>query len=192
MAQHIDSVASSSIACVTKDEFLARCLNGMAILCSGQYDISKGIEKFTGSPWSHVATLIWIEPAQAWGVLEATKGHGVHIGHLDHYLDTYNGDIVLTDVPELTIADKLTMLETQFALIDDGYDTEQEVSMVAHKLIKLFPVIEGKNELFCSGLYEVGRAKTSKPLLWRGPGMASPEQVWTDPSIVPVCALVKS
>jgi hypothetical protein len=164
----------------------------MAILCSGQYDISKDIEKFTGSPWSHIATLIWIADLQEWGVLESTAAHGVHVGHLDHYLDTYNGDIVLVDCPDLTAADFLIMLQTQFDLLDEGYDKEQEASMVAHKLVKLFPVVEGKDKLFCSGLYEVGRAKTSKPLLWKGPGMASPEQVWTDPSIVPVCALVKS
>lgn len=191
MAQHIDSVATSSIPRATRDEFLAKCRTGMVIFCQGKYKISEGIEWFTHSPWSHVGTLIWIEALQEWGVLEATADHGVHIGHLDHYLDEYDGDIVLADAPELTESDIRIMLKKQFGLVGEGYDLRQEASMVAHKLIAEFPIVEGKHELFCSGLYEVGRAAIPAPLQFSGPGMASPEQVWTDPSIVPICAMVK-
>jgi hypothetical protein len=192
VAQHIASVASSSIPKVSKTQFLAKCLPGMAIFCEGEYEISKAIEGFTDSPFSHVATVINLPVIQRWGVLEATKDHGVHIGHLDYYLDSYRGDLVLVNVPGFLRGDTTKLLQTQFDLIDDAYDIGLEVSMVAHKLCELYPLKQDKNEYFCSGLYEQGRKATSVPLKFAGPGMASPEQVWCDPSIVPVCALVKT
>jgi hypothetical protein len=191
MAAHIESVASSNIPKVTKTAFYAACKPGMPIFCQGKYPISLGIEKFTGSPFSHVATLFYLDAVHRWAVLEATKDHGVHIGHLDYYTDTYDGDLVLCSTPSLQSADYGSLLTAQFDLVDDAYDTGQEVSMVAHKLISAVPVKVSRKEYFCSGLYEQGRRSTHLPLTYSGPGMANPEQVWCDPSIVPVCALIK-
>ena len=191
MAQHIDSVAVSSIPKVSKTEFLAACRPGMPIFCQGHYGISKGIEAFTESPFSHVATLICLESIGRWGVLEATKDHGVHVGHLDYYLGQYDGDLVLASTPVLQSEDYLKLLQIQFDLVDDAYDVGQEVSLVAHKLCSLYPIRVNRNEYFCSGLYQQGRKGTSLPLKVPGPGMATPEEVWCDPSIVPICSLVK-
>jgi hypothetical protein len=191
MAIHIESVAASSTPKFTKDQLLKCLMPGMVIFCEGEYDISKGIEAFTNSPFSHVATVLEVPSIQRLGVLEATKDHGVHIGKLDYYLDGYKGNIVLADAPALQFADITKLLQAQFDLIDDGYDIGQEVSMVAHRLISAFPVHVDKGEYFCSGLYQQGRKATSLPLKFSGPGMATPEDVWTDPSIVPICALVK-
>ena len=191
MAQHIDSVRGSGIPKVSKAEFYGACKPGMPIFCQGRYPISLGIERFTGSPFSHVATLFYLDAIGEWSVLEATKEHGVHIGHLSYYTDKYEGDLVLAATPVLKDPDYTALLRTQFSLVDDAYDTGQELSMVAHKLISAIPVHVDRKEFFCSGLYEQGRKSTAVPLAYRGPGMANPEQVWRDPSIVPVCAFVK-
>lgn len=190
MAQHIDSVKGSSIPKVDKAAFYAACKPGMPIFCQGEYPISLGIERFTASPFSHVATLFYLHAVDRWAVIEATKEHGVHVGHLDYYIDQYKGDLVLAATPALSDADYTALLQAQFDLVDDAYDTGQEISMVANKLFHL-PIRVGRKEFFCSGLYEEGRRSTSVPLAYSGPGMANPEQVWRDPSIVPVCALVK-
>jgi hypothetical protein len=190
MAEHIDSIRSSAMPRVNKAEFYAQCRPGRVLFCEGNYEISRDIEAFTRSPFSHVATLLSF-PFGRWGVLEATMHHGVHIGLLDYYVEKYNGDLAIAETPLLDGADVSALLETQFELIDDRYDVGQELSMVAHKLLRVYPIHVDRNEYFCSGLYEQGRKATRAPLLWKGPGMASPEQVWTDPSIVPVCALVK-
>ena len=191
MADHIDSIADSSIPKVTKTEFYKACKPGMPIFCQGQYPISLGIERFTHSPFSHIATLFYLSEVDRWALLEATKDHGVHVGHLDYYTDRYNGDLVLCATPALQSADFFKLLQAQFHLVDDPYDTRQEVSMVAHRLISAIPVQASHKEFFCSGLYEQGRRSTRVPLIYNGPGMASPEQVWCDPSIEPVCALIK-
>lgn len=191
MAQHIQAVKTSRIPQASKEEFYACAKSGMPIFCQGKYAISHAIEDFTGSPFSHVGTLIYFREIDRWGVIEATKDHGVHIGHLSYYTDVYEGDIVLATTPALPFSDYDKLLAAQFDLLDDGYDTGQELSMVAHKLLRAYPICMGKHEFFCSGLYEQGRKATSLPLEYAGPGMANPEQVWTDPSIVPVCALVK-
>jgi hypothetical protein len=191
MAQHIQDVKTSGIPQATKETFYARAKSGMPIFCQGRYAISRAIEDFTNSPFSHVGTLIYIKEVNRWGVIEATKEHGVHIGHLSYYTDVYDGDIVLATTPALLVSDYEKLLAAQFDLLDDRYDIGQELSMVAHKLLGAYPISVGKREFFCSGLYEQGRKATSLPLEYGGPGMASPEQVWTDTSLFPVCALVK-
>jgi hypothetical protein len=191
MAKHIDDIRTSGIPRVSRQEFYARAQSGMPIFCQGRYAVSHAIEGFTGSPFSHVGTLIYVKEIDRWGVLEATERHGVHVGHFSYYTDAYDGDLVLAATPQLGPSDYDGLLAAQFDLLDDGYDAGQELSMVAHKLVRAFPISVGKREYFCSGLYEQGRRATRLPLEYGGPGMASPEQVWTDPSIVPVCALVK-
>ncbi|HEV2275624.1 MAG TPA: hypothetical protein VGR96_15740 [Acidobacteriaceae bacterium] len=191
MAAHIDTIRNSGIPERSKAEFYAACRPGMPLFCQGRYPISLGIEKFTGSPFSHIATLFYVDAVKRWAVLEATKEHGVHVGHLDYYIEQYKGDLVLASTPALNDADYSALLQAQFDLVDDAYDTGQEISMIGHKLLHL-PIRVDRKEFFCSGLYEQGRKSTSVPLEYKGPGMATPEQVWRDPSIVPVCALVKS
>ena len=190
MAEHIVSVASSLIPKVSPAEFITEAVPGRVLFCEGSYGISKAIEDFTHSPWSHVATVMWL-PFGVWGVMEATAKHGVHAGLLDYYVNTYKGSLVLAQTPELSRDDFRALLATQYNLIDDEYDFAQEAEMVAHKLLPFFPVGPTKNEYFCSGLYCRGRAATQHPLQWTEKAMPSPEQVWLDPSIEPVCALVK-
>ena len=99
MALHIDNINGSGIPMVDKAAFYAACKPGMPIFCQGHYPISLGIEKFTGSPFSHIATLFYLHAVDRWAVIEATKDHGVHVGHLDYYTDQYEGDLVLAATP---------------------------------------------------------------------------------------------
>jgi hypothetical protein len=105
--------------------------------------------------------------------------------------------------PGLSDLQKTAMLNTGLSLLDDHYDWQGEVSIAARKLLKCFPVVEPKNELFCSGLVyaesltpapaNLPAGVTWLPPLQRpGPNYPTPEDIWTDPTVVPVCALIRA
>jgi len=194
MAQHIASIRNSGVTQVSKADFYSSLVWGDLLFCQGNYAISKGIEQITKSPLSHVL-MVWLPfPSSEWLTLEATSDKGVHIGRVADYVDKYNGDLILCRRPQLTVDQKLKALKFGFALLDDKYDARQEAKIVAHKLCHLYPVDASKNEYFCSGLmqqlgiYELAPFKTASI-----PGeMDTPEDIFTDPSVEAVCALVKS
>ena len=191
MAAHIDSIASSGIARVTKADFYEQLRWGDLLFCSGRAPVSRAIEDFTHSPFSHVL-FCWL-PAHAgqWLTLEATLARGVHVGKLRDYVDAYDGDLALARRPAVGDMQKFDELNAGFDVLEDGYDWEQEVTMVGHKLLKLLPVAHPKGEYYCSGLMYVMSLASRSPLQFPGPELPTPEQNWTDPSVEPVCALMK-
>lgn len=83
-------------------------------------------------------------------------------------------------------------LDRGFSLLDDSYDWQQEVSIAARKLIKSLPLIEPKKELYCSGLEYAMSLATLYPLQRSSANYPTPEDNWTDTTVVRVCALIKS
>lgn len=190
MAQHIASVKDSAIPRVTKAQLYTELRGGDQLYCSGRENVSEGIEVVTASPWSHVL-MCWLPPwSNEWLTLEATIQRGVHVGLLRDYLDSYDGDLVLARRPCLTQGDIFAELNAGFALLDDGYDWQQEVSIAARKLIAKLPLIEPHKELYCSGLQYAMSLVTRYPLQRPDANYPTPEDNWTDPTVEPVCALL--
>lgn len=65
--------------------------SGDILLCSGQSLFSTLIQKATGSVWSHVAFILWIEPIERIMVLESVESIGVRAVPLSSYIRNYNG-----------------------------------------------------------------------------------------------------
>lgn len=192
MATHIDSIAGSKIEKVARPEFYRRLLPGDLIFCQGRLHISYAIEYATRSPFSHVVKA-WLpgDWCTQWLTLEATIDRGVHVGLLSDYVDSYKGDLVIGR-RSLTQAEIEGEVNTGLNLVDDKYDWKQEVSVAARKLVSSLPLIEPKSELYCSGLQYVMSLASSKPLQRPAESYPTPEENWTDPSVVPVCALLKN
>lgn len=193
MAAHVESVAASGLAKVTKGEFYERIRPGDLIFCSGREAISEVIEGETHSPWSHVL-MAWTPGgwARQWLTLEAAFGRGVHVGLLSDYVDCYDGDVVLARRPALTQAMVETELALGFSLLDDGYDWQQEVSIAARKLVKALPLLQPKQEMYCSGLQYAMSLATPYPLQRPLASFPTPEDNWTDATVEPVCALMRA
>ena len=189
MAAHIPAAGSSEIPAVTKAEFYGRVRSGDLVFCCGRADISHAIEEVTHSPFSHVL-MAWLPPdADAWLTIESTLHHGVHVGQLSAYVDEYEGDLVLARRPVLTEEDLRKARDAGLRVLDDAYDWKQEVSIVGHRLLKCIPVEIPKGEFYCSGLQYFMSLATPHPLQRPGENYPTPEDVWADPTVVPVCAL---
>ena len=189
MALHISSIASSNIQRVKKSEFYFSVRSGDLVFCCGRADISRAIEDLTHSPFSHVL-MTWLPPdSDEWLTIESTLHHGVHVGLLSAYVDDYDGDLVLARRPVLTEEEIRKARDAGLQVLDDAYDWKQEVSIVGHRLLKCIPVEIPKREYYCSGLQYLMSLATQYPLRRPGPNYPTPEDIWIDPTVVPVCAL---
>jgi hypothetical protein len=189
--------ATTAIPKVSKAAFDAALQPGDAIYCWGTEEISKLIEGIAGGP-SHVLT-IWRPgwPGSQWLTLESTfpdpshiSKSGVHVGMLYDYLTNYPGNLVLTRRPSVTQEQIDLELTTGLGLLDDNYNWQTEVSVAARKLIPWLPLIQERNELYCSGLREVMCAKTV-PYQKCGPYPNTPEQDFQDSSTEAICILMQ-
>ena len=190
MAAHIDSVASSRLPMLGKEEFYASIHGGDYLMCSGEDGISVVIEKETRSPWSHML-MLWLPwPGSRWLTLEATLQKGVHVGLASDYIDNYKGWLVLARRPKPTLAEIEAELNAGLGLLDEGYDWQSEVTFAAHKLLRIFPIVNPPREVYCSGLQQAMTRATPYPIVTEGPIPATPEQIYTDASVEAVCALL--
>jgi len=192
MAIHIDSVESSDIRLVDKLDFYEQLQWGDLIFCCGQQAISRKIETITESPFSHVL-MAWLpEGATQWLTLESTFRRGVHVGKLSDYVDAYDGDLVMARRQVLTASEKMSALNVGLNVLEDAYDWQQEVSIVAHRLIHALPIERPEKEFYCSGLQYFMSLATSYPLRRPGQNYPTPEDLWTDPTVIPICAMRNS
>jgi Permuted papain-like amidase enzyme, YaeF/YiiX, C92 family len=193
VAEHIDSVASSQLPRLAKDEFYSSIHGGDLLFCAALSGIGKLIEGETHSSFSHVG-MCWTAPwLTEWMFLEAVFPQGVRLSKLADYIDGYNGDLVLARRPALTQAQIETELNTGFYLVGEAYDWIEEVSIAVRK-IKLFswlPDLKPSKEKYCSALIQADALETI-PYRVTGPDWATPEQIYTDPSVEAVGALLKS
>jgi hypothetical protein len=190
VAEQITSVAASSIPKVTPAAFFASMQPGDLVFCWGDVAVSKAIEEFTGGGPSHVLK-VWLPwPGIApWLTLEAEIDHGVRFGQFEDYM-SYPGDLVLCR-RNLTLDQVMAELAFGATLLDFKYDTIEFASIVARKFSTRFPLIQPEKQLYCSGLQQAIAAK-SVPFSVPDRPWATPEQLYTDASVVAVCALLKS
>ena len=189
MAIHIDSVKSSGIRQVEKLDFYNELEWGDLIFCCGRKEISKEIETVTHSPFSHVL-MAWLpDGATQWLTIESTFHRGVHVGKLSDYVDDYGGDLVMARRQVLTPDEKMSALNVGLNVLEDAYDWQQEVTMVAHRLLHALPIQMPQKEFFCSGLQYFMSLATPHPLRRPGENYPTPEDLWLDPTVIPICAL---
>lgn len=190
MAIAIQSIAASTIPKVDAAAFFAAMRPGDLVFCWGDAAISHAIEEFTGGGPSHVLK-VWLPwPGLApWLTLEAEINHGVRFGQFEDYVN-YPGDLVLCR-RDLTLDQVEAEIAFGASLLDFKYDYIEFASLVARKLSTRFPLIQPQHELYCSGLQQAIAAK-SVPFSVPDKPWATPEQLYTDPSVVAVCALLKA
>ncbi len=192
MAAHISSAGASGIQPATKSEFYGSVRSGDFVFCCGRADVSKAIEELTDSPFSHVL-MAWLPPdSDTWLTIESTLQRGVHVGRLADYVDGYDGDLVLARRPMLSEEEIRKARDAGLGVLEDAYDWRQEVSVVGHRLLKCVPVEIPKREYYCSGLLYWMSLATKYPLPRPGENYPTPEDLWRDPTVVPVCVLGES
>ena len=172
---------------VTRAQWWQSLRPGDLVFCWGRGLISGGIEAFTGGP-SHVLK-VWLPfPTGPWLTLEAEEPQGVRYGPFADYMK-YPGDLVLARRP-LTLAQVEAELAFGATLLDYKYDAVEFASLVGRRFINRFPLVQPAKELYCSGLQQAVAA-VSVPFSAPSTPWATPEQLYTDPSVTALCALLE-
>lgn len=193
MAQHIDEVADIAIPAVSRAEFIAQLRTGDILMFSGQEPISIAIERETKSPWSHVGYVwlpLYIEPL----FIESVFPNGVRVSRLlSTYIGgAYDGDIVLCRRPIIPADGIEAIIARAISRLGLAYDWQSEVEQAAHNLIPFLPEHATNNELYCSGEVQLASTAWSPALQRPNPKvMPSPEDIWTDPTVLPLAKLLK-
>lgn len=186
MANPIHSIKDSGIPKVSRDDFLLKAKSGDLVFCSGNVWISRKIESETNSIFSHVLQLN--NDNNYWLALESTFEHGTGVARFGDYLYDYPGEIVLTRRPRLTDLEIIAVRQKFYEIIDTPYNWRTEVGMACHNILKVLPVINPKNEYYCSASQWYASQAASPPL--QRPSelyLPTPEDNWEDPTVEPIC-----
>lgn len=185
MAQHIDVRSLRRLRVVPYKQLRPQLESGDLLFASGQYLVSKAIQKMTGSPWSHVGIVFRLDSIDRVLLLESVEDMGVRFAPLSKYLSDYanrkpyKGMITLARCSDVN-----TRLVNQVATfgIDEltrPYDKDEIANIVARIALG-----RGKRkrdrEYICSELVYECFASAGKPFAWNEKGFISPEDVWTD------------
>jgi len=126
-------------------------------------------------------------------VLESTIEHGVSVEDAGYYLNLSDGPVVLARRPALTLDMYRAIRNRMLAVLGEQYDWKQEVEEAISRFpfLHSLPVRPTTNEEYCSGYQWYGSLAVPQFAL-QHPETCSPtpEDNWTDPSVVPVCALM--
>ncbi len=114
MAIHLKMREVKKLNVESYQEFRPELRSGDLIFTSGDYLISKTIQKFTNSPWSHVGIIFHIDSIDRILLLESVEDMGVRFAPLSKYLSDYEdgkpykGRIILArcnDINRAAVAD---------------------------------------------------------------------------------------
>lgn len=173
---------------VSYEEVRLTLKSGDLIFASGDYLVSKAIQKVTHSPWSHVAIIIRVEEIDRILLLESVEDMGVRIVPLSKYLHTYEnnrpykGKII---VARLNVNQAINIAKLSSFGIDEltkPYDRDEISRILARvALDKGKKKVDG--EYICSELVYECFLQTGIEFKYNRLGFISPQDIWLDSRI---------
>lgn len=170
---------------------------GDAILFHGTDFISRGIETFTNSPFSHTGLATYDMRTSAWDIIEATPPE-VRETPIAWYLTNYQGSgqpypgmIVVVRWSGITPDQQSTI--TKFALLQRslGYDTALDADIAEYLVARIPMPEENGKQWICSELVQASYAKAGLAIRPSEDGVICvPNDIWTTPAFEAVGRLV--
>lgn len=158
---------------------------GDLLFASGEYLLSKLIQKFTNSPFSHIGIIFPIKSLERVLLLESVEDYGVRFAPLSKYLKDYKngkpykGMIIFARVEGL---DKEKMAEIAKFGLDEltrKYDKEEIARIVSRIALNKGKKIRDR-EYICSELVFECFLRAKTEFAYDKRGFISPENIWQD------------
>jgi hypothetical protein len=89
MAAHVELKDIKALPVTPYEDVRDALVSGDLLFASGDYLVSKAIQKFTGSPWSHVGIIFRLDSIDRIMLLESVEDIGVRFISLSKYLTDY-------------------------------------------------------------------------------------------------------
>lgn len=185
MAAHIENKEIKALPVIPYSEIRGQLKSGDILFTSGDYLISKAIQKMTGSPWSHVGIVFRLDAIDRVLLLESVEDMGVRFAPLSKYLNDYEdgkpykGRAVLARCKDVT-SETIRGLST-FGIdeLTQPYDKD-EIAKIMARITLGIGKKERDREYICSELVYECFARAGKEFAYNPKGFISPEDVWID------------
>lgn len=128
MADHLSASQLAALPVETYATLRPTLRTGDLLFCSGEYTISKLIEKATNSPWSHIGIIYCDQTIQRVLLLESVEDFGVRLAPLSKYLSDYEngnpyaGTLVLARRNPMTDATANAIMQFGVDQLTEPYD----------------------------------------------------------------------
>jgi hypothetical protein len=186
MAAHLTPDQLRELPVTPYAQVRAQIPPGALFFAAGTYAISRLIQQFTNSPWSHVGILFWSKSLDRVLLLESVEDTGVRFAPVSKYLDDYEDDQPYRGSLVIAQADGVDeALERQVAAfgvdqLTRPYDKEEIAEIALRIALKIGRKPDSGRKFICSELVQACFASAGYVFPLGPGGFISPEDIWTD------------
>jgi hypothetical protein len=196
MASHMESRDIMSLPLTLYEDIRDELSSGDLLFASGEYLLSKAIQKFTGSPWSHVGVIFRLKDIDRILLLESVEDYGVRFAPLSRYLNDYEnekpykGRIVLARCEG--VDDEIVSGLSGFGIdeLARSYGN-REIAEIAARIALGIGKKEQGREYICSELvYECFSHAGKEFQGEESGGYITPEDIWRNEKVAFLCRIL--
>lgn len=188
MAAHIESKNIKAMPVTPYSDLRATLKSGDLLFASGDYLVSKAIEKVTDSPWSHVGIVFYLESIDRMMLLESVEDMGVRFAPLSKYLKDYEGGkpykgrVVMARVSDTDTSTVEGIAKFGIDELTRPYDKDEIAKILARVTLGIGRK-ERDREYICSELVYECFSSVGRQFAYDTKGFISPENIWVDSQV---------
>lgn len=185
MAAHMEMKDVKALPVLPYPEIRTKLKSGDLLFASGDYLVSRAIQKVTGSPWSHVGIVFRLDLIDRVLLLESVEDMGVRFAPLSKYLRDYDGGrpykgrVVLARCRDVGTEAVAGMSAFGIDELTQPYDKD-EIAKILARIALGMGRKKADREYICSELVHECFANGGKTFAYNPKGFISPEDIWTD------------
>jgi uncharacterized protein YycO len=188
VADHIEKETIKSLPITDYQDIRSTLKSGDLLFTSGNYLISKAIQKMTNSPWSHVGIVFELDKLNRILLLESVEDMGVRFAPLSKYIrdyeknKPYKGYVVLARCSDVNSSTVNNLARFGIDKLTQPYDKD-EIAKIMARITLGIGKKERDREYICSELVYECFSKAGKEFSYNPKGFISPEDVWVDEKV---------
>lgn len=188
MADHLNKNAVSALPITDYPILRTSLRTGDLLFASGDYLVSRAIQKVTKSPWSHIGIIFKIEEIDRVLLLESVEDMGVRFVPLSKYTDDYengapyDGRLVVARVNDFAPSEIAPIAKFGIDELTRPYDKDEVSKIIARIALKIGK-LERDREYICSELVYECFLKAGRSFAYNENNFISPEEIWRDSKV---------
>jgi len=185
VAAHIEKNDIKALPVLAYADVRKKLQSGDLLFASGDYLVSRAIEKVTGSPWSHVGIVFRLDSIDRVLLLESVEDMGVRFAPLSKYLSDYEngkhykGQVALAHCTDVVPATVSALATFGIDELTQPYDKD-EIAKILARITLGIGKKEKDREYICSELVYECFSRAGKEFAYNPKGFISPEDIWID------------
>ena len=185
MGSPITSKDIKALPVLPYSDMRAKLMSGDLFFASGDYLVSKAIQKVTDSPWSHVGIVFRLDSLDRILLLESVEDMGVRFAPLSKYLSDYEngkpykGRAVLARCKDVTASTIAGLSTFGIDTLTKPYDKD-EIAKILARITLGVGKKERDSEYICSELVYECFSHAGKEFAYNPKGFISPQDIWVD------------